>query len=85
MHADCTRKCRPECPHNLVCRCLEVTEAALLQALDAVDPQTLEEVRRLTGAGTGCLACHKLVKRYLERRQKPAGGESLAYALAGVA
>ncbi|MBY0231706.1 MAG: (2Fe-2S)-binding protein [Gemmataceae bacterium] len=56
------------CPSRLVCRCLQVTEDALLAALDAGGIQTLRDLRRCTGAGDGCTACHRQLKTYLERR-----------------
>ena len=56
------------CPARLVCRCLQVTEDALLAALEAGGIQTLPDLRRCTGAGNGCTACHRQLKGYLERR-----------------
>jgi bacterioferritin-associated ferredoxin len=57
------------CPTNVVCRCLKVTESKLLEALTAMDLKTLKEIRRRTGAGDGCNACHRVLKRYLEKHQ----------------
>ena len=56
------------CPTRLVCRCLQVTEDALLAALDAGGIHTLRDIRKCTGAGEGCTACHRKLKGYLERR-----------------
>jgi NAD(P)H-nitrite reductase large subunit len=61
-HNDCAG-----CPGRLVCHCLQVTEAALVEALEGLGLRTLKEVRRHTGAGDGCTACHKLLGKYLER------------------
>ena len=52
---------------NLVCRCLRVTEDALLAALATCEIRTLKEITRHTEAGSGCTACHVLLRRYLER------------------
>jgi bacterioferritin-associated ferredoxin len=45
---------------------VSVTEAALVDALTSREIKTLKDIRRLTGAGDGCTACHKLLKTYLE-------------------
>ena len=58
------------CPTNVVCRCLKVTETALVEALTTMDLKTLKEIRRRTGAGDGCNACHRVLKRYLEKHQR---------------
>lgn len=50
----------------VVCHCLGVTEEQLVSAVSAQDLRTLQEVRRLTGAGTGCNACHRRICVYLE-------------------
>jgi NAD(P)H-nitrite reductase large subunit len=55
------------CPGRLVCRCLRVTEAELVTALTTLGLRTVKEVRRHTGAGAGCNACHRLLHRYLEQ------------------
>ncbi len=56
------------CPGRLVCRCLGVTEAVLVEALVTLEIRTLQDLRRETGAGDGCTACHRLLRRYLEAR-----------------
>ncbi len=67
MHdSNCTRKGCGVCPQPLVCSCLKVTEAALVEALTSREIKTVKDIRRLTGAGDGCNACHKLLKTYLE-------------------
>jgi bacterioferritin-associated ferredoxin len=50
----------------VVCHCLGVTEEQLVSAVAAFDLQTLNEVRRRTGAGTGCNACHQRIRFHLE-------------------
>jgi bacterioferritin-associated ferredoxin len=67
MDACHTRTC-DTCPGRVVCRCLQVTEEVLLDALDAFDLRTVKDVRRHTGAGEGCTACHKRLGQYLERK-----------------
>jgi bacterioferritin-associated ferredoxin len=53
-------------PERLVCRCLRVTESSLVEALSNLGIKTLTDVRRHTGAGDGCTACHRLLVKYLE-------------------
>jgi NAD(P)H-nitrite reductase large subunit len=53
----------------IVCRCLQVTETALVEAIERHDLQTLAEVKRHTGAGDGCTACHCTLKEYLLARR----------------
>lgn len=65
-HSECSRKCRRECPQRFVCRCLKVTEEALLEAVRGLDIKTLKEMRVHTGAGDGCTVCHKVLRTYLE-------------------
>ena len=62
----CTRKGCGDCSQRLVCECLQVTEAALIKALTGKEYKTVKDIRRLTGAGDGCNACHKVLKTYLE-------------------
>ena len=57
------------CSDQIVCRCLRVTEWELVEALDTEEVRDLKDVRRLTGAGSGCMACHRRIKMYLERRR----------------
>jgi NAD(P)H-nitrite reductase large subunit len=53
---------------QIVCRCLRVTESELVEALSTEEICDLKDVRRSTGAGSGCMACHRRIKEYLERR-----------------
>jgi bacterioferritin-associated ferredoxin len=55
------------CSDRVVCRCLQVTEGELMEVLTTEDVQDLKDVRRHTGAGSGCMVCHRLIKGYLAR------------------
>jgi bacterioferritin-associated ferredoxin len=57
------------CSDRVVCRCLQVTESELVEALSTDEVRDLKDVRRHTGAGGGCMACHRLIRTYLERRR----------------
>ena len=55
------------CSDELVCHCLQVTEAELVEALATCPIRTLKDIQQHTAAGGGCTACHRLLKTYLER------------------
>jgi bacterioferritin-associated ferredoxin len=66
------------CPHGadcggcqmyggpLVCHCLRVTEQDLVTAITTLEIRTVADVRRLTGAGDGCTACHRKIQTYID-------------------
>jgi bacterioferritin-associated ferredoxin len=69
--SDCTGTCRTcpavgSCPDRIVCRCLKVTEQAIIDAIIVLGARTLKELRRATDAGGGCTCCHKELKVYLD-------------------
>jgi NAD(P)H-nitrite reductase large subunit len=64
------------CSDRVVCRCLQVTESELLDVMATEEVEDLKDVRRHTGAGSGCMVCHRLIKDYLARRGY--GGPALA-------
>ena len=52
----------------IVCRCLGVTEADVIEAIACANLETLDQVRRCTGAGDGCTGCHRMIRQYLVER-----------------
>lgn len=48
-----------------VCHCLRVEEAEIRDAIDGGELQTVRQVTAACGAGGGCTACHRHIKRYL--------------------
>jgi bacterioferritin-associated ferredoxin len=66
MQDSCVTHSCDACPVRVVCRCLKVTEAALVEALATHDLRTLKDVGRHTGAGDGCTACHRELAAYLQ-------------------
>jgi bacterioferritin-associated ferredoxin/NAD-dependent dihydropyrimidine dehydrogenase PreA subunit len=58
------------CPETVVCPCLGVTEAQLIDALATQQIRSLKDIRRQTGAGAGCMVCHRRLKRYLQERAR---------------
>lgn len=59
MESCCSPESCDRCPARLVCRCLQVTEDEIRQALALDAVQTVHDLRRLTGAGDGCTACRR--------------------------
>ncbi len=55
------------CPERVVCRCLNVTEGEIVQAIASGEFQSVRDLRRHTGAGDGCTCCHEQLKEYLAR------------------
>jgi bacterioferritin-associated ferredoxin len=53
---------------RIVCRCLRVTESELAEALSTEEICDLKDLRRHTGAGSGCMACHRTIKEFLRQR-----------------
>lgn len=77
METACGRDSRDDCPERLVCRCLQITEAQLMGALTTLELRTLIDVRRHTGAGDGCTACHALLHELLERHVQPSSASPI--------
>jgi len=48
-----------------VCHCLRVEEEEIRDAIDDAGCQTVRQVTAACGAGGGCTACHRHIKRYL--------------------
>jgi bacterioferritin-associated ferredoxin len=65
---DCCNRERPACRERFVCRCLQVTETDIFEALSTGLVNDVRDIRRHTGAGDGCTACHHLLKKYVELR-----------------
>jgi bacterioferritin-associated ferredoxin len=59
---DCTTGLSP----RVVCRCLQITDVEIREAVATCGVQDLKDLGRCTGAGQGCTACHRLLRRYLE-------------------
>jgi bacterioferritin-associated ferredoxin len=55
------------CPSKIVCRCLNVTEAEVVQHITRLELRTIRELRYHTGAGEGCTCCHAQLEEYLEK------------------
>ncbi len=54
------------CPDRVVCRCLKVTEAVVVEAIVSLGVRTIKELKAVTGAGGGCTCCHQELRELLE-------------------
>ena len=61
----------------LVCRCMQVYERELLDAMAVFDIQTLADIKRFTGAGDGCTCCHAKLRCYLELQVQSASASPI--------
>ena len=66
MITACGQPTCSDCPIRVVCRCLQVTEEAVVEALTTRPIQSVKDLRRHTGAGDGCTACHHTLEQYIE-------------------
>jgi NifU-like protein len=51
---------------RMVCHCLGITEATIVDTIVTLGLRNVKEVRSHTGAGDGCTACHQALKQLLE-------------------
>ena len=58
-----------QCDSTIVCRCLKITEADILEAVEGGQLQTVQDVVRQTGAGDGCTACRRTILEYVLNRR----------------
>jgi bacterioferritin-associated ferredoxin len=58
------------CTDRLVCHCLGIRESTVYEALDDPGVRSVRDVMQCTGAGTGCTACHCVLKRLIARRSQ---------------
>ena len=52
-------------PSKIVCECLGVTEADLIEAIRTHKLESVKDIAHYTEAGKGCTACHSVLKDYL--------------------
>jgi bacterioferritin-associated ferredoxin len=64
--SEASTKPAPRFAAKIVCRCLDVSEAEIQEAVVTCNVQTVKELGVCTGAGQGCTACHAALRRYLE-------------------
>jgi bacterioferritin-associated ferredoxin len=66
-----------ECPGRYVCRCLQITEEALISTLTTQPVRNLKELRMATGAGAGCNCCHRRLKDFIEQYAQSSSPEPI--------
>jgi|GEM_PF-2003738 len=60
---------------GIVCRCLQVSESEIREAIETCAVETVQDLGRCTGAGQGCTACHRLLRRYIAQHQAETAGD----------
>lgn len=53
------------CPGDYVCHCLRITEEMVRTAV-VMGAESVTDLRRQTGAGDGCTACHKRLDELID-------------------
>lgn len=48
-----------------ICHCLRVEETEIREVIEDSELQTVRQVTAACGAGGGCTACHRHIKRFL--------------------
>jgi bacterioferritin-associated ferredoxin len=64
---DCERSPCTDCRGHFICDCLQITEAAVVDAIVNLDLRTVRDIRRQTGAGEGCTYCHERLRQVLDQ------------------
>lgn len=77
MDSFCSAERCDECPGRIVCRCLQVTESVVIEALTTLEIRTVKDLRRHTGAGDGCTACHTRLRHYLTEHAYASSAEPI--------
>ena len=54
------------CMDRLVCRCLKVTEHAVVTAIRELGASSVRELQLATDAGAGCGCCRRELQQYLK-------------------
>ena len=54
------------CEDKVICHCLQIRESTLVDAVDSRQMMTVNDIVRETGAGGGCTACHRRLRRFLK-------------------
>ncbi len=56
------------CSTNVICRCLGVTTEEIDTALNVFNAESVQDLKQQTGAGSGCTACHRMLRQILAAR-----------------
>lgn len=60
-----------DCSETIVCRCLQISESTVADAIAISGLTSVKEICRETGAGGGCTACHARLRSMLRHAQEP--------------
>lgn len=65
---------------SVICHCLRVKESEVVDAIAVTGAETVREVSRHTGAGSGCTACHCRIRELLGCRTTSIAAQSACLA-----
>lgn len=54
---------------EIICHCLQVTEGAIRECIEAGKLTTIEQVTSACKAGGGCQSCHMLIQLFIDESQ----------------
>ncbi|VTS04410.1 (2Fe-2S)-binding protein [Tuwongella immobilis] len=54
------------CQGPYLCHCLKIHESTITDAVVTLGLRTVREICQQTGAGGGCMACHRKIARVIE-------------------
>jgi len=57
---------------EVLCRCLNVTKHEVEQAIDVFAAESVQDVGKLTEAGTGCMCCRRCIRDLIRQKQQQA-------------
>ena len=58
------------CRTDVICRCLGVTSEEIDSAVSVFNAESVQDLKQQTGAGSGCTACHRMLKHILAARRE---------------
>jgi bacterioferritin-associated ferredoxin len=53
----------------VICHCLQISEGQLIEVRTVCPLASLRDIARTTGAGTGCTACHRRLRKFINESQ----------------
>jgi bacterioferritin-associated ferredoxin len=71
----CTSDCAG-CTARVICRCFQITEAVVVEAITTLGLRTVKEIRQHIEAGDGCTCCHPQLRRCLAENAPVLTGEA---------
>ncbi len=52
----------------VLCRCLAVTQSQVIDCIAVTGAENVRQITECTGAGRGCLSCHRQIRDLIQQR-----------------